>query len=242
MDEKELNTEPRFLKGRFLEERSKLEISKDKRRETLFYCEDFEKCITLFVLEDAYNKEFINKRVSAKVRMDNESYCCDTVFFIFEKGHDELMTEVENMLEIIDNNWQLESTEYSKRAFDLYLILILNPTQPIPLSLFIEGYKAPVDNGLFFHRQLKSIIHYCKHSNHPRLYAHILHQWAIYNCYFVFKSGRYFIAAIESMFKEALTWRNQEDGMRDFFRKTSSLLFDYICNGPTYINYPRNIR
>ena len=247
MDEKELLTEPRFLKGRILEEHSKHVFTyRDSgtnvtRRETLFYCEDFEKCITLFVDEETYSNEFINKRVSAKVKMDNDNYCCDTVFYIFEKGHDELMTEVEHLLELHDNNWFFYPTEYSQKAVELYHILTLNPVQPIPLSLFIEGYKEPEDNDLLFNRQLQSIRHHCFYSNHPRLYGHILHQWAIYNCYFVFKDGRYFIAAIEGMFWECLNCRNQEEGISEFFKKACSLLSDYICYGEKYIHYPRNI-
>jgi hypothetical protein len=248
MDEKELLTEPRFLKGRILEERSEhsypipgLDVD-IRRRETLFYCEDLEKCITLFVDVDIYTKELLNKRVSAEVRMDDNIYCCDTLFYIFEDGHDDLMIEVERLLYRYDNNRYLESTEFSPRAFDLYLILTQPPAKPIPLNLFIEGYKEPEDTDEFYHNQLQSIKHYCFYSCHQRLYSHILHQWAIYNCFYAFKSGRLYISTIEGLFKEGLAGENQDDGICEFFDKACSLLSEIICYGNKLNTYLRRIR
>ena len=100
------------LTGRFIEERSVQTIPvgflgidiEEQRREMLFYCEDLEKCISLYVNANTSIKEFINKRISVDVWMADDLYCCDVLFYLFEKGHDELLTEVEKMLEHSDNN------------------------------------------------------------------------------------------------------------------------------------------
>ena len=230
------------LTGRFIEERSVQTIPvgflgidiEEQRREMLFYCEDLEKCISLYVNANTSIKEFINKRISVDVWMADDLYCSNALFYIFEKGHDELMTEVEQMLKHTDNHTLFYPSKFSNKAYELYRILIKPPSEPIPLNLFIEGYREPEYDKQFSCEEIKLLEHYKKYTKHTRLYGHILHQWAIYHCFFVYKSGRLFISTIEGMFKEALTWKNQDDGISDFFDKVSSLLSNHICYGERY--------
>ena len=228
------------LTGRFIEERSVQTIRtgtagiEKQMREMLFYCEDSEKCISIFVDDTICIKRFINKRVSVIVYLRDDHYCCYSLFYIFEKGHDELMSEVELMLEQYDKNKNFNPSEFSLVAQRLYHILIDPPSKPIPLNLFIEGYRDPENDKQSPREEIKLLEHYKSYTTHTTLYGHILHQWAIYHCYFVYKSGRLYISTIEGKFKEALTWKYLEDGMCDFFDNVSSLLSEHICYGETY--------